>query len=174
MGSGPRFRLRTPDYQLGKKPGRPPLSPQPLLSIPRVPPRLCPPQPPGLQGTVRVGRCAGQGVPGGSGGQHSPPELRPSPALAATCGSVADTRARPAPPSAAAARLPTGSAPGAWPTKSPPPRRRQEAGRALTPRGPPLGHLGGRLRQPSALIGPAEDQALFNSPPLYATRSLFA
>lgn len=41
---------------------------------------------------------------------------------------MADTRASPAPPSAAAARPPGGPAPGAWPRESPPPGRHLEAG----------------------------------------------
>ena len=77
----------------------------------------------GLPGAVRTGCCAGQGASGCFRERNSPPELGPSPAPAATCGSVADTRARPAPPSAAAARQPASSAPGAWPGESPPPRR---------------------------------------------------
>lgn len=117
---------RTPDYHRGK--ARAP-TPQPPTSCSPSPKPRCAFAPCGHQdcGALCAWGTALARVLGGVGGQHLPSELRPSPAPAATCGLVTDTRARPAPPSTAAARPLGGSAPGAWPRDSPPPPRHWEA-----------------------------------------------
>ena len=160
---------RIPGYHAGGggRTGYPPRSPPPSVLCPLTSRRAFDPGASGLPRAGRTGCCAGQGGSGCFREQHSPPELGPSPAPAATCGSVADTRARPAPPrpspplpspplpsppSAAAALPPDGPASGAWPGESPPPRRPGRQGRAASARGQPLGNLGGQFHQPCALI----------------------
>lgn len=126
---GPCLPPWAPACHLGEA-ARPPCSlpPSPCSPSLHVPPHLCRPV---ATGTAGHGACArGAARARGRGGNPLTSELGPSLAPAATCGSVSDTRARPA-------RPPRCSGAGGWlrlrgvATREPRGRAAPGAGRAL-------------------------------------------
>lgn len=131
----------------------PPRSPQPPARHPSCP---AAPLPPVASGATGRGAHEGLRAPGDSGGPEDSTHLpssgrapRPPPPAAR---SLTPEPAPPLPP-----RLRRGCRlappPGRGVESPHPPDGTRRRGRGWSPRGPPLGHLGGRLRQSGELIG---------------------